>query len=258
MNVRLARDILRAYRPGGGDDQERDVRAAVKFAAQHPALDAEFRNQHAFDVALSARLDEAPLPGDLAVSLEERARRIEARRGRRFALRDPAMIAVGLAFLFLIGLLTWIFLGQMGSFAGMQETAEMVTTGDAASPGQFTEIDTKAGALADWFVMQDFEGFAVPPGLASAPVVGVRQFNFEDVPVAVAAVARPRAFFYVFEAQPLGLSLPENRWRFAAYGAGRKRAFAARQIGNMAFLVVLRDGGEAELKKYLAAHETPH
>ena len=55
MNARQARNVLRAYRPSGEDDHERDVREAVKFAAKHPALESDFHNQLAFDRALAIR-----------------------------------------------------------------------------------------------------------------------------------------------------------------------------------------------------------
>lgn len=250
MNARQARNVLRAYRPSGEDDHERDVREAVKFAAKHPALESDFHNQLAFDRALAIRLEETPLPADLVAALEEPARRLEAKRGaRRFTFRDPAMLAVGLAFLFLVGLLAWIFLGH-GSFAGMDEVADMVTKADGAGPDQFSEIETTAGTLGDWFVMKDFDGFIVPPGMEKAPVIGVRLFNFEDTPIAAAAIARPAALFYVLDGTTLGISLPEGRWHVTSY-AGGKRAFAARQIGNMICVLTLRNGARAELEKYL-------
>ncbi len=252
MTLKTARQVLRAYRPSGEDDEERDVRAALKVAGRHPVLEAEFQNQLAFDRAIAAKLEANPVAPETAADLAEAAQRLEARRRRRLSFRDPAMLAVGLAFLFLIGVVGWVFVGQGSSFAGMQEVAEMVEQGGRVGPDRFTELETPAGTLADWFVMQNFDGFAVPPGFEAAPVVGVRQFKFEEIPVAVAAVARPRAMFYVFEAQPLGLTIPADRWRFGAYGPKGRNAFAVRQLGPMAFVVALRDGDEAELKTYLA------
>jgi hypothetical protein len=250
MNARQARNVLRAYRPSGEDDHERDVREAVRIAGRTPALELDFHNQLAFDRALAARLEETPLPPDLAAALAEPALRLESKRTRRFTLRDPAMLAVGLAFLFLVGLLAWIFVGH-GSFAGMDEVADLVSKADGAGPEQFSEFDAKAGTLDDWFVMKDFDGFVVPPGMESAPVVGVRLFKFEDTPVAAAAIAQPRALLYVLDGTSLGISLPEGRWNVSTYGGG-KRAFAARQIGNMICILTLRAGGKPELEKYLA------
>ncbi len=252
MNARLAAQILAGYRPSGGDDHERGVRAALKLATKNSALGPVFANQLAFDRAVAERLEALPLPEEIAGRLEEVARRFEARRTRRFTFRDPAVLAAGVAFLFLIGLAAWIFLGHLGSFAGMQEVTEMVEEGNKAGPERFKEIDTNAGSLGDWFIMQDFDGFVVPAEMAAAPIVGVRLFKFDEVAVAVAAVSKPPAFIYVFDGHPLGLSLDEDRWRIATYGGGRRRALAARQKGGMAIVVTLRDGGEAELKHYLS------
>jgi len=255
MNTKQARQYLLAYRPSGADDGDRSIRAAMKTAASTPELQAEFHNQLAFDRALAGRLD-AIVPDDLAEPLTEAAARLLTKKHRRLSLRDPAMLSVGLAFLVLIGLGVWIFLGKANSFAGMDEVTEMAQAGDKAQPSEFQELETKAGTLTDWFAMQDFDGFAVPPGMENAPVVGVRVFKYEDVPVATAAVARPRAFFYVFEAQPFGISLPEGEWRMLEYGDKTRRTLAIRQIGNMAFVVALR-GSKADMQSYLNSIRPP-
>ncbi len=250
MNARTARQVLRAYRPSGEDDDEREVVAALKIAAKTPALEADFRNQLAFDRLLAQTLETA-LPEEMAASFEEVARRLEGKRSRKFTFRDPAMLAVGLAFLMLVGLLAWIFLGKMGSFAGMQEAIELAQQGDKAGPAQFQPIETKAAALTDWFVVQDFDGFVVPRGMESAPVLGARTFKYDDMPVAVAAIAKPKSLWYVFEANPFGISLSPGEWKIVEYGQQNKRALGVTQVGAMAFVIVLREGGKADLQKYL-------
>lgn len=256
MNARLARQRLIAYRPSGEDDHDRDVRAALRFAKKTPDLAATFANQLAFDHALADRLEAVAVPAEVAAPLAEAAKRFEGRRSRRFSFRDPAVLAAGLAFLFLVGLGAWLLMGQLGSFAGMQEVAEMVADGNRAGPEKFEEIDTTAGSLADWFVMQDFDGYALPPEMAGVPVVGVRIMRFDELSVAVAAIARPRAFLYVFEAHPLGLALPEGRWKIGAFGPGLKRAFAVQQIGAMAVAIAPLEGGKAELEAALESLKT--
>jgi hypothetical protein len=255
MNARIARQVLRGYRPSGEDDDEREVSAALKVASKTPALETDFRNQVAFDRALAGKL-ETELPDELAASLEDAARRLEGKRGRKCTFRDPAMLAVGLAFLMLVALMVWIVMGKMGSFAGMQEAVEMAQQGDKAGPDQFQAIETKASALPDWFVVQEFDGFALPPGMESAPVLGARTFKYDDVPIAVAAIAQPKSLWYVFEANPFGISLHPGEWKIVEYGQKNKRALAITQVGRMAFVIALRDGGKAELQKYLSS--LPH
>lgn len=250
MNARTARQVLRGYRPSGEDDDEREVGAALKAASKSPALEADFLNQLAFDRALAEKL-KIDFPEELAASLETVARSLEGSRVRKFTFRDPAMLAVGLAFLMLVALLVWIVMGKMASFAGMQEAVEMVQSGDGVGPDQFQEIDTKAGALTDWFVVQEFDGFAVPGGMESAPVIGARTFKYDEVPVAAAAIAKPKSLWYVFEANPFGISLKPGEWKIVEYGQKNKRALAVTQLGTMAFVIALRDGGKADLQKYL-------
>jgi hypothetical protein len=244
MNARVARQVLRSYRPS--DEHDRETRRALELARRTPALDADLRRQIAFDDALEEKLA-GQIPAELSAELAEAAARVEARRPRRFSWRDPAALAVSFAFLAFVGLVAWVFF-KAGALAGMDEAVEIAQQGDAARPTQFEEVETQAGTLADWFAMKEFDGYALPPGVESAPVVGVRLDKYEDVPVAVAAIAKPRAFFYVFAAQPLGYTLPEGRWQIREYG--RKRVLAATQVGGMAFVVAMI-GDTAAMRAWL-------
>lgn len=250
MNAKQARQVLRSYRPSGADDDEREVRDALKFAARTPALEAEFHNQLAFDGEL-AELLETALPAELSAEIETVAQRLEGRCSRRFTLRDPAMLTVGISFLVIVGLLAWILMGEMSSFTGMQDVIEMVQNGDKARADQFQPIETSAGSLTDWFVMQSFEGFAVPRGLESAPVVGVRILKQDDTLVAIAAVTNPMSLFYAFEADGFGISPSEGKWKIVKFGTKDRRAFAITRLGDIAFVIALREGGADPLQKYL-------
>jgi hypothetical protein len=250
MNARAARQVLRGYRPSGADDDEREVREALKVAKRTPDLEADFQNQLAFDHELAAVFDD-DLPPELCAEIEETARRLEGGRPRRLTLRDPAMITVGLSFLVIIALVIWIFMGQMDSVAGMQEVVEMVENGNQGSADQFQAVEISAGALNDWFAMQSFEGFSVPRGMEAAAVLGARILKRDDAPVAVAVVAEPKALCYVFEAEKLGLSPREGKWKVVKYGAKDARAFAITRVGNMAFVLAPRGGGAEALQKYL-------
>lgn len=250
MNARLAKQVLRSYQPSGGDDGDREVREALKLAAKTPALEAEFRNQVAFDRELAGLLD-VDLPPALAAELEGLAKRLEGPRPKGFTLRDPAMLTVGLAFLVIVGLVVWILLGRMSTFAGMQEAVDMVQESANARAESFQEIDTTAGSLADWFVMQSFDGFVVPRGFEKMPVVGVRVSKHDDVPVAVAVVTQPKSLCFVFEAAPFGISIPQGEWSVVRYGEDKSSALAITQVGPMAFVLAPREGGEAKLRKFI-------
>jgi len=250
MNARLARQVLRGYRPSGADDDEREVREALKIAKRTPELEAEFHNQLAFDTELAGLLD-GDLSPELSAELDDVAKRIEGGRPKRSTFRDPAMLTVGFSFLVIVGLVVWVLLGQMDSVAGTQEVTEMVQDGGNGRADQFQAVETNAGALNDWFAMQAFEGFAVPRGMESAPVLGVRIVKHDDTPVAVAVVANPKSLCYVFEAEGFGISPPAGKWKVVKYGAKDAHAFAITRLGNMAFVIAPRDGGAEALQKYL-------
>jgi hypothetical protein len=127
----------------------------------------------------------------------------------------------------------------------------MVQNGDKARADQFQPVETNAGSLTDWFVMQAFEGFAVPPGMESAPVVGARILKHDDTQVAIAAVTDPKSLCYVFEAAGFSISPPERKWKIVKYGTKDNRAFAITKLGNMAFVLAPREGGADALQKYL-------
>ncbi len=250
MNVRQARQVLRSYQPSGDDDGGSEVKEALKAAAKTPELEAEFRNQVAFDRELSGLLD-VELPGPLATELEDAARRLEGPRARGLSFREPAMLTVGFAFVVLIGLAVWVLLGRMNSFAGQQEAIDIVLESANGRVESFEEIETNAGSLADWFLVKSFDGFVVPPGLERAPVVGVRISKHDDVPVAVAAIAEPKALCLVFEASPFGISIPAGRWNVLRYGPDNASAMAITQVGAMAFVLAPKEGGETDLRKFL-------
>lgn len=248
MNTKTARRVLRGCAWSGADDHEREIAAAIKRLGKDEAFMAEFARQKEFDELLGDRLD-GPIPEEIAPRLDELAGKLTAGGSRRHSLGDPAMMAAGFAFLVLVGLVVWIVLGSGGVFSGMAEAGKLARIGDNAGIEQFEPVETSAGNLGDWFMMQGFDGFRVPSGFEDAQVVGVRIFDYENEPVAVAAIANPRSFIYVFQAEPLGLSLKPDEWRIESYNGG-KHVLAVTQMGTVAFMTTMQ-GGEKEMADYV-------
>lgn len=237
MNAKMARRILRGCAWSGADDHEREIVAAKRKLEKDAGFKAEFAQQREFDRLLGEKLGAQP-SDELGARLDQLGAKLTARSPRRNWLRDPAMVAVAFAFIVLLALVGWIVWGSGGIFGGMAEVEKLAIMGDRARIDQFEPVETTAGTLGDWFVMQGFDGFQVPPGFEGAKVVGVRLFDYENVPVAVAAVGEPRSFMYVFQADPLGLSLDEGEWRFVEYNDGRS-VLAVRQLGPVAFMTTM-------------------
>ncbi len=257
MNAKRARQILRCVGPSGEESATQpgtgDLREALAEGEKSPELAAEFRSQVAFDrqAAPAMHFD---VPESVAVALAGYGERFTARRPRlRVAVHSPAVLAVGASFLVLIALLTWIVVGNAGGFAGMREVSELASAGNRADVNEFDPLQAEASTLGDWFLLQGFEGFRVPEEFAAVEAVGVRLYRHEGE--AVAAVAVPlldrKAFFYSFDAHPLGVSVkPEGAWRVVAFGLNDENVLAICEFGSKAFVVAFR-GTKGEMESLL-------
>ena len=65
MKSEQAKLILQAYRPGGEDAGDPRFAEALEQAHRDPALMAWFKEQRALDAAISRKIQQTPLPGDL-------------------------------------------------------------------------------------------------------------------------------------------------------------------------------------------------
>lgn len=255
MNTKRARILLTCRRPGGGDDDHADTKEALALAKNDPSLKELFTGQTALDgrVAAALQTDLAPAEKE-AAELAEYAQRLDAHWDhRRLAMGSPAMIAVGVAFLFLIAVLVWHFLGRAGAFP--DEAVKIALTGMKGGPELFLAVEEKTGNLPDWFVLKGFDHFKVPPGLESFPAVGVRIFKVENHPVAMAAVpGSHRMFFFSFESAPFDISVvPEKKWLITE---SEGHVLAIRQDGEICFLIAFR-GKKPEMERLLAETKSP-
>ncbi len=186
--------------------------------------------------------------------VEEAAKAMaDKHEGQWISVRNPALIAVGLGFLLMIGVLTWYFLGRSGTFP--DDAVQIVTQGGAAAPEQFDAVDSTTEQLQDWFMLKGFDNFHPAPGFEKYRAVGVRIFKFENVSVAQVLIPENTMFFYSFAAGPLGISVtPEKTWRIAELG---RNVMAIREEKGVCFLISFR-GKKEQLEQLLEkASKTP-
>ena len=92
--------ILAAYRPGGQDESDPAMRAALDELDAHPELKEKFERDLAFDTQFAAALESIPVPADLRDTIAAGADLSSPRRSRpaskllRFAFPVAAAIAV--------------------------------------------------------------------------------------------------------------------------------------------------------------------
>jgi len=113
MNRDRTSEILAAYRPGEGLEEDPEVRAALALAEKDPLLAAFLQDNLAFDEAFSAKLKEAPVPEDLYGSILARARQeatgkisstAETSENKVLRFLHPAAFAAAAAIILLLAL----------------------------------------------------------------------------------------------------------------------------------------------------------
>ena len=186
--------------------------------------------------------------------VEEAARAMADKHdGQWISVRNPALIAVALGFLLMIGVLTWYFLGQAGTFP--DDAMQVATLGALASPEQFDAVDSTTSQLQDWFMLKGFDNFHPAPGFEKYHAVGVRIFKYENEPIAQVLIPENTMFFYSFAAEPLGINVtPEKTWRIAELG---RSVVAIREEKGVCFLISFR-GKKEQMEQLLEkASKTP-
>lgn len=245
MTKKAARDILICRRPSGGDDEERVMREALAVAAQNPDLDAEVKAQHAIDARVASDLDVLVLSEEAKAKIASAKERLNARENAH-RISSSAMIAVGVGFLLLIGVVVWNLLGRAGTFP--EDAIKIATEGAKARPEQFDPVETKVGSLEDWFMMKGFDHFRVPAAFAKFETAGVRLFRVENEPIAVTLIPENFMYFYVFNPQPFGFNVvPEKTWRVTE---ADRWVLAIREEGGMCFMIAFK-GKKADMERVL-------
>ncbi|MEX1119614.1 MAG: hypothetical protein WEB60_12560 [Terrimicrobiaceae bacterium] len=170
------------------------------------------------------------------------------------AVKNPATIAVGAAFLILIAVVVWQMTGKVGVFP--EEAIKIATEARRAAQENFAPMDAGLDTLPDWFAMQGFEGFQIPPGLENLNAVGVRTFSHDGASLAQVAVLHEEKNLYLvsFPAAAFEIrNLPSQTWQVASSG---RYAFAIREENGMCILITFA-GSEEDMKSFLASLAGP-
>ncbi|XHR29362.1 MAG: hypothetical protein ACFUZC_02130 [Chthoniobacteraceae bacterium] len=197
--------LLREHRPWGGDRPK--VAKAVAAAGESPELAA----QAEADALLYADVGflEVPAPIlELVPAAPERPR-------LRVLLFQPAVLAIVLATLVVLGTVIYIVQARSADFPGRETAEEIVEhSGTEVEYEPFTA--TQAGDLDDWFVLKGFAGFGVPSDLDKARAVGGRLFRYNGLPIAEVELSASNARLLVFHLADLKKTTfnPGTSWRF--------------------------------------------
>ena len=140
---------------------------------------------------------------------------VEAPTGIRAILRQPAVLAIGVALLVMFGVGIFATMQRMDGFPGKELIADLIEDGDGSAETKLEGIEeTEVGQLSDWFLLKGFENFSVPSGFEKMKAVGCRVFKFEGYTVAQIALEPRNALLFVFRPNEADLRLEaSSNWQ---------------------------------------------
>jgi hypothetical protein len=228
------------------------MRVAV-FRAQKNRQTAEgFARQQAFDSAIATLVRGIPVPPEAAEwFINEKL--VATGKGRTWkkTARHPAMVAIGLAVLVILGICVHIFLQRLDEFPGSSTARKLLTVASSTRASQLEPVQADAGELSDLFFMKyRLEHYDVPPEFAYLRTVGSRVFNDEEGhQVAQIEVAEKRMQFFLFPAE----QQQDGRGnKFTGWRSIDQEGWVAvvQQRNGVCFMAALR-GSKKDLMSYL-------
>jgi hypothetical protein len=194
--------LLWEHRPWGGDRSKvaKAVRKAGPELAAQAALDSQWHEA----------IKEMAVPEEMILLSQT----VPPRPGLRSLLFQPAVLAIVLALVVVVGVLIYITETRLGDFPGKEEVVALVEDAETSTDPDFESLSpTEAGKLDDWFVLKGFAGYNVPPQLEKAKAIGGRVFRHEGALLADVELETPTARLLVFHLADIKTELEQGRWR---------------------------------------------
>ncbi len=287
-----ARATLACCRPGGEDDGDREIRAALQLADSDPELKREFELQTELDNRVVGFIDNVALPPGLLARAEGHWQ--QARRGQftwAGLLRQPAFWAALLAVNFLFAWAGWTFVAHLSGFTGDDTVVKLIDFAWPAPAGRNSAeskentvpqgrgwlalqgpsgVGLECGKLGDVLMLRhSIDRYYVPPELAGYTALAYRVLEHGGQPaVEIIARAHPvgqgspdqpasseNFYFFSFRAEGRGVVIePAGKWKFLSSDKGWGAAVQERD--GACFAAAIR-GGKEEIKQRLLDARVP-
>lgn len=222
---------------------------AARVAEKDEVLRKRLEEQSAWDSQLSAVIHSIEPPDDLRRKLVVFGPTTnERRRPFRSQMTQPAMLAVVLGVLVLVGWIVFDTLKRKENFRGRERVEQLLGVTKRMSGAELEPVSMKTWQLGDWFYMRGFDQFAVPPEVAQLPAVGSRVFRSGGHAVAQVAIDERNCLIYVFRADDFNVDLPDgDDWRLLNYEGW---VAAIRRQGQTCTMIAFL-GTRAEMRDFL-------
>jgi len=236
----------------GEQTPDRRMRSAMVRASGSD----EFVNQQDFDRAVAALVQAVPVPPETVEWLTVKDLVLSPKRTWRKTVRNPAVLAIGIALVVITGVLVFHFIGRLNDFPGSGTARKLLTMAGSTRSVLLDPVNADAGTLSDLFFMKHgLEHYDVPPEFADLRTIGCRVFEDEESRrIAQIWVAEKRMQFFLFPEErdaKTGAVLGFQGWRYI-HQEGWVGAVTERN--GVCFMAALR-GRESDLAPYLAQKE---
>jgi hypothetical protein len=165
------------------------------------------------------------------------------------------LLAVGIGLIATVCMVVFVISDRMNSFDGADRIIELLDAANNVTGDEFEPVETKAGALEDWFFLKHgLEHYAVPKQFANMKTVGCRTFKFNGTTVAqIMAVGEKEVLFYMFPSDDLDIKVPNGKWEIVEE---ENWVGGVTGVNDTCFLVAFK-GNKDDMKEFLASVLSP-
>ncbi len=227
--------------------RDRPMRAVMSRAGKS----SEFVNQQNFDRAVAALIRAIPIPPETAEWFSTDLISPSKWTWKK-TVRNPAVLAIGLALIVIAGVLVFQFVARLNDFPGSATARKLLAIAGSTRSVLLDPVNADAGTLSDLFFMKHgLEHYDVPPEFADFRTIGCRVFeDDESQRIAQIWVAEKRMQFFLFPAErnaKTGAVLKFPGWRYVHQ---ENWIGAVTQHNGVCFMAALR-GREKDLTPYI-------
>jgi hypothetical protein len=227
--------------------RDRPMRAVMSRAGKS----SEFVNQQNFDRAVAALVRAIPIPPETAEWFSTDLISPSKWTWKK-TVRNPAVLAIGLALIVIAGVLVFQFVARLNDFPGSATARKLLAIAGSTRSVLLDPVNADAGTLSDLFFMKHgLEHYDVPPEFADFRTIGCRVFDDDESQrIAQIWLAEKRMQFFLFPAErnaKTGAVLKFPGWRYVHQ---ENWIGAVTQRNGVCFMAALR-GREKELAPYI-------
>ncbi len=235
-----------------GEERIRDH--SMRSTVSRARSSNEFVNQQSFDRAVTALVRLVPVPPETAEWFPTKDLISSSRWTWKKMVRNPAVLAIGIAVAVITGVFVFYFLGRLNDFPGSATARKLLTIAGSTRSVLLDPVRAEAGALSDLFFMKHgLEHYDVPAEFAEFRTIGCRVFEDDQSQrIAQIWVAEKRMQFFLFPAErdvKTGAVLRFPGWRYVHQEGW---VGAVTEHNGVCFMAAL-PGRERDLAPYIPA-----